>query len=52
MTKQELGTLVEEIIRIRDIYRDVLTRNERDTLADACNIIDQNINLLAEENDG
>lgn len=49
MTKQELNELVEKIISIRDMY-DML-RCDRDTLADACNIIYHNIDLLAEESE-
>lgn len=47
MTKAELNELVEKIIAIRDLYD--LQRSDRDALADACNIIYHNIDLLAEE---
>ena len=47
MTKAELNALVEHMIVIRDIYD--LSRESRDTLADACNVIYQNINILAED---
>ena len=47
MTKAELNYLVERIIRIRDIYD--FTRAERQDLADACNIIYKNIDILCEE---
>lgn len=52
MTKQELNILVEDVISIRDIYRHVLSRTDRDALANVCNIIDNNIDKLAEENNG
>ena len=42
----ELNGLVERIITIRDMYD--LSRSDRDALADACNIIYHNIELLAE----
>lgn len=47
MTKAELNELIERIIVIRDTYP--LIRSDRDALADACNIIYHNINLLCEE---
>lgn len=47
MTKVELNELVEKIIRIRDSYD--FTRGERQDLADACNIIYHNINLLCDD---
>lgn len=46
MTKQELNMLVEKIIRIRDHYD--MTMDDRDALADACNLIDHNINKLSD----
>jgi len=46
MTRAELNELVEKLIMIRDVYD--LTRSARDTLADACNVIDHNIDLLVE----
>ena len=45
MTELELGELVEKLISIRDFYE--LTRSDRDALADACNVIYKNIDLLA-----
>ena len=47
MTKQELNILVERIIRIRDEHD--FSRDERDTLADACNVIYHNIDKIAED---
>lgn len=47
MTKTEIGTLVEELIRIRD--KADLTLSEKDTLADACNLIYHNEDKLADE---
>lgn len=44
MTEQEINQLVEDIIRIRDSYD--MTREDRASLADASNIIYQNIKLL------
>ena len=49
MTKRELNELVESLIVIRDIYE--LSQSARDSIADACNIIYHNIDLLAEENE-
>ena len=46
MTKQELNELVEDVIRIRDDYS--MSRRDRDTLATVCNLIDENIDALAE----
>ena len=46
MTKAELNELVETIISIRDRYE--LCRSDRDALADACNIIYHNVEMLAE----
>ena len=47
MTKVEIGALVEKLIWIRD-NRD-LTREDRDTLADACNLIYHHEDELAEK---
>ena len=47
MTKQELNELVEKIIYIRDHYG--MSMSDRDSLADAANVIYHNIKLLAEE---
>ena len=47
MTKAQLNELVEGIIVIRDVYD--LSRSARDTLADACNVIYDNINVLADD---
>lgn len=47
MTKYELNCLVEKIIRIRDDYQ--MSREDRDALADACNLIDHNIEVLRED---
>jgi hypothetical protein len=47
MTKLELNVLVERLIRIRDGHD--LSRDDRDTLADACNVIYDNINKIAED---
>ena len=49
MTKQELNELVEKIIAIRDLYK--MMRCDRDTLADACNVIYKNIDYIAEDGD-
>lgn len=46
MTKSELNELVESLIVIRDIYD--LSQSARDEIAAACNIIYNNIDLLAE----
>lgn len=47
MSKQELNELVEDLIAIRDRYD--LSMTDRDVLADACNVIYHNIDLLAEQ---
>ena len=39
-----IGDIVENIILIRDRYRDTLTSNEEQSLADACNILDNRFN--------
>lgn len=51
MTKVELGMLVEKIILIRDRHRNTLSIEELDDLADACNIINRNLELLREDKD-
>ena len=48
MTKAELNALVDHLIVIRDIYD--LSRESRDILADACNVIYDNIDILADDN--
>ena len=40
--------LVERLIRLKDANRGTLTRNEIDTINDACNIIDHNRKVLKE----
>ena len=50
MTKAELNELVERLIFIRDVFE--LSRSARDDIADACNIIYHNIDLLAEDGNG
>lgn len=45
MTKVELQELVNSLIVMRDIYN--LSRSARDTIAVACNVINDNIDLLA-----
>lgn len=47
MTKQEINELVEHLITLRDFYR--MSRNDRDILADAINLIDHNVDKLAKE---
>ena len=47
MTKQKLNEIIERIIWIRDGYD--LTMAEREALADACNVIADNIHALAED---
>lgn len=50
MTKEQVevyaNELVERLIRLKDANRSTLTRNEVDTINDACNIIDHNKRLL------
>ena len=47
MTKSELNELVNSLIVIRDIYN--LSRDARDRIADACNVIYDNIDKIAED---
>jgi len=47
MTRTEIGAMVEELIRIRDRYE--MDRRDKDTLADACNLIYHNEAKLADE---
>lgn len=49
MTKLELSTLVEKIILIRDRHRRSLSQEELDDLADACNVINCNLEILRED---
>lgn len=49
MTKLELNILIEKVIGIRDRHRDVLSIEELDVLADMCNVIDHNIEVLRED---
>lgn len=46
---QEINELVESLIRIRDDHRDTLNRKELDDIADACNLIYHNRNMLAKK---
>ncbi len=50
MTKETIevyaNELVERLIRLKDTNRSTLTRNEVDTINDACNLIDHNKRLL------
>ena len=39
-----IGTIVENMILIRDRYRDTLTSDEEQSLADACNILNHRFN--------
>ena len=39
-----IGAIIENIILIRDKYRDTLTSDEEKSLADACNILDNRFN--------
>lgn len=45
--EQYANGLVEKVIRIRDHYD--MSREDRDTLADVCNLIDHNIGELKRE---
>lgn len=47
MDKVQIGTLVEELIRIRD--KSNLNMDDKDTLAEACNLIYHNIDKLSDE---
>ena len=40
------NTLIDQLIRIKDNHRDILTRTEVDALNAACNIIEHNIKEL------
>ena len=46
MSREEINQLIEDLIAIRDYYRDTLTRKERVAIADACNLIEHNIDAL------
>ena len=50
MTKAELNELVERLIFIRDVFE--LSRSARDDIADACNVIDGNLDVLADDKNG
>lgn len=39
-----IGAIIENMILIRDRYRDILTSDEEKSLADACNILDNRFN--------
>ena len=39
-----IGAIIENMILIRDKYRDTLTSDEEKSLADACNILDNRFN--------
>lgn len=43
------NTIIDGLIAIKDLHRDVLTRPEVDTLNDAANIISHNIKELKNE---
>lgn len=43
------NTIIDGLIAIKDLHRDVLTRSEVDTLNDAANIISHNIKELKNE---
>lgn len=47
MTRVELNTLIDKLIMIKD--RHDLTRSERDDINDACNLIEHNMDVLAED---
>lgn len=49
MNKAELNDLVEKLIRIRDRYK--MDRADRDSLADACNVIYYNIDKMTGDNE-
>ena len=40
------NTIIDGLIAIKDLHRDVLTRSEVDTINDACNLIEANIREL------
>jgi len=44
--KAYANELVERLIRLKDSNKSTLTRNEIDTINDACNLIDHNIKEL------
>lgn len=39
-----IGITIEHLIAIRDRYKDTMTSDERQALADACNILDKRFN--------
>lgn len=42
------NTIVEQLIRIKDMHRYELSRNEIDSINDACNLISHNLKVLKE----
>lgn len=46
--KAYANNLIEKLIVLKDSNKGTLTRNEIDTINDACNLIDHNIELLEE----
>ena len=49
MSKAELDELVQDLTFIRNVFP--LSPNARKRIADACNVIDDNIDVLAEESE-
>lgn len=50
MSKAELNELVEDLIFIRDVFP--MSSNARKRIADACNVIDGNLDVLADDKNG
>lgn len=46
MNKQDIGALVEALIRIKD--NNDLDRSERDSISDACNLLYHHRDIIAE----
>lgn len=51
MSDYTVGELTERIIFIRDRYKREMTREESDTLADVCNILDRVLDSSTSVND-
>lgn len=43
------NTIVDQLIRIKDMHRYELSRREIDSINDACNLISHNINRLEDK---
>lgn len=51
MTVVEINMIIDRLISIKDSHRDELTYSEIDTINDACNILEENTDILASDCD-